>query len=73
VNEPSRLHPGAAPPLDCGVCGRRIGKTTTHVLLHDRRVICVRCRMHPDPRAYDGKVAAMGTRAGIAARLGLWS
>ncbi|HEY6706076.1 MAG TPA: hypothetical protein VJB61_00580 [Actinomycetota bacterium] len=72
VNEPARPHPGAAPPLDCAVCGRRIGKTRTHFLLNDQRVICERCRMRPDPRVYDDQVAAMGTRAGIAHVLGLW-
>jgi hypothetical protein len=68
VNEPARPHPGAAPPFDCAECSRRIGKTRTHWLLRDSRsVVCVRCylRNHDDAEC-------SGTRAGIAARLGLW-
>jgi hypothetical protein len=38
-----------APAFDCAACRRRIGKTTSHVLLGERgdhsadRLICVRC------------------------------
>jgi hypothetical protein len=46
-----RAHPMTrpAPAFDCAACGRRIGKTTSHVLLGERgdhsvdHLICVRC------------------------------
>lgn len=60
-----------APAFNCGMCGRRIGKTATHWKLREilARVICSRCIDKHD--LYD-KVDAHGTRAGIAAYLGLW-
>ncbi len=32
-----------APPIDCGRCGRRLGKRAPHYLLGDGRVVCGRC------------------------------
>jgi len=72
-----------APAFDCAFCGRRIGKTTTHYLIDGDRILCVRCLTKPvhaallpdcphrwhDPLDHKG---ASGTRAGIAAHLGLW-
>jgi hypothetical protein len=73
----------AAPPFDCARCRRRIGKTTTHYLIDGDRVVCVRClgrdahnELFPDcdVRWHDvgDHKGAAGTRAGIAAHLGLW-
>lgn len=61
----------SAPPFDCWHCGRRIGRTRTHYLLRGvlAQVCCVRCIDKHD--AYDA-VAHSGTRAGIAAQLGMW-
>jgi hypothetical protein len=72
-----------APPFDCHRCARRIGKDRTHYLLDTGRVICCRCltkpahaRLYPDcPHAWHDPLDhldAAGTRAGIAATLGLW-
>jgi hypothetical protein len=72
-----------APAFDCASCGRRIGKTATHTLIEGDRVICSRCltrsahaKLFPDcptrwhdPLDHSG---SCGTRAGIAAHLGLW-
>jgi hypothetical protein len=71
-----------APPFDCACCGRRIGKTT-HYLTQDGRVACSRCltrtahaTLFPGcPHAWHDTLdhlGAAGTRAGIAAHLGLW-
>lgn len=69
VNEPNRPHPRAAPPFDCALCGRHIGKRAPHWVLTDDRVICGRClEKHNLWNAYK----TFGTRAGIAALLGLW-
>ena len=39
---------GPAPALNCSVCGRRIGKTATHIANADAvAVICVRCAWNP--------------------------
>ncbi len=75
----------AAPAFDCAACGRRIGKTAGHNLLEDGRVLCTRClgtkRSHPSlfpdcPVAWhdlhDHARSVAGTRAGVAAVLGLW-
>ena len=78
-----KLHPKAAPGFDCARCGLPIGKNKTHFLIEGDRVVCVRCldkRGHTDlfpacPHAWhDGWDHDMmhGTRAGIAAHLGLW-
>ena len=60
-----------APAFDCGMCGRRIGKSAVHWVLAEvlRRVICSRCVDKHD--LYD-HVEMHDTRAGIAAHLGLW-
>ncbi len=60
-----------APAFDCALCGRRIGKTATHWILREvlRRVICTRCADKHD--LYD-RCEALGSRAGVAAELGLW-
>lgn len=75
----------AAPAFDCAACGRRIGKTAGHNLTDDGRVMCTRClgtrRLHRDlypecPVAwhdlFDHARGVAGTRAGVAAVLGLW-
>jgi hypothetical protein len=74
-----------APPLDCGICGRRIGKTAGHYLLAGRQLACGRCiergrilhgQVYPDcaARWHDllDHLDSTGTRAGIAHVLGLW-
>ncbi len=72
-----------APAFDCARCGRRIGKTAGHYLIEGDRVICSRCLAHPahaelfpgcERRWHDvlDHLQTTGTRAGIAARLGLW-
>ena len=74
----------AAPAFDCAVCKRTIGKTATHCLTDDKRVLCKRCawgknahaKLYPDcpvrwHDAYDHD-SCTGSRAGIAAHLGLW-
>lgn len=73
-----------APPLDCAVCGRRIGKTGGHYLLEGDQLACTRCAENRSlhaavfpgcPHAWHDlldHLEATGTRAGIAARLGLW-
>ena len=75
----------AAPAFDCAACGRRIGKTAGHNLLDDGRVLCSRClgtkALHRDlypgcPMAWHDLFGhargVAGTRAGVAAALGLW-
>lgn len=63
-----RMNP--APPFDCALCARRIGKTASHYLLSGQSVICVRCLDRHD--LYDEKSPGAGTRAGIARLLGVW-
>lgn len=58
-----------APAFDCAICHHRIGKHTTHYLLPDQRVICIRCVVRE--RAWD-LYTNQGSRAGIAHLLGLW-
>jgi hypothetical protein len=58
----------AAPAFDCANCGRRIGKAGCHWLINGEVVMCTRCVDSED--LYDG--AVHGTRAGIAAVLGVW-
>ena len=74
----------AAPALACDLCGRTIGKGRLHAMLTDQRVACSRCmldrRNHaaafPDCSTGWHDLAdhlrATGTRAGIAATLGVW-
>jgi len=50
----------AAPAFDCAACGRRIGKTAGHNVTDDGRVL------------FDHARGVAGTRAGVAAALGLW-
>ena len=72
-----------APASDCARCGRRIGRTAGHYLIKGDRVVCSRCL----DRAAHGELfpgcdvgwhdvldhkGSQGTRAGIAAHLGLW-
>lgn len=33
----------AVAPFDCAVCGRRIGKRTTHIVTETDVVCCIRC------------------------------
>ena len=73
-----------APPFDCARCHRRIAKRGLHHLIDGTAiVICGRCLgrdahadLFPDcPKQWHDMHdhdAAMGTRAGIAATLGLW-
>lgn len=72
-----------APALDCALCGRTIGKRGLHVLTEDRKVLCSRCTDRPaHARLYPGcphqwhdvydHPLSPGTRAGIAAHLGIW-
>lgn len=61
-----------APPFDCHQCGRRIGARRVHWVLGaraDPRVCCTRCI---EASAGWDAVAFAGTRAGVAAELGLW-
>jgi hypothetical protein len=67
VNLPNRAHPGAAPTFHCAECGRHIGKTRTHVLLDDDRVICTRCYLATHPPG-----VRLCSRAAAASLLGLW-
>ena len=75
----------AAPPLDCAVCARTIGKRAGHHLTEDRRILCTRCihrqevhaRLWPGCAhvwhdALDHTPTVAGTRAAIARILGLW-
>lgn len=57
-----------APAFDCHTCGRRIGKTRSHWLIGEH-VWCVRCVERSG--VYDD-ASAHGSRAGIAAVLGIW-
>lgn len=72
-----------APAFDCAMCGRRIGKTAGHYLIEGDRVVCGRCLgrdahtdLFPDcPIGWHDVLdheGSQGTRAGIAAHLGLW-
>lgn len=74
-----------APGFDCAACGRRIGKRGSHNITDDHRVICTRCmfdrRLHARfwptcPHGwhdmFDHTPSVAGTRAGVAALLGLW-
>jgi hypothetical protein len=73
-----------APPFDCARCGRRIAKRGIHHLIDGTRtVVCGRClskdthaALFPDcPKQWHDMLdhdASCGTRAGIAAVLGLW-
>lgn len=73
-----------APPFDCARCHRRIAKGAIHHLIGGTEtVICGRClgrdahaELFPECKVpwhdmYDHD-ASCGTRAGIAAHLGLW-
>lgn len=75
----------AAPAFFCTVCHRRIGKTAGHNITDRDEVICTRCanqpanhrRVAPDCRTswhdpHDHLRSVVGTRAGVAAVLGLW-
>jgi hypothetical protein len=61
-----------APPFDCWLCCRRIGKTAQHYLLRGAiaQVCCGRCIDKND--AYD-EVLVVASRAAMANRLELWS
>jgi hypothetical protein len=76
-----------APALSCGICGRRLGKAAGHYLLEGGHLACTWCiesgqrgghhaALYPDcpHRWHDllDHLATTGTRAGIAATLGLW-
>jgi hypothetical protein len=60
-----------APPIDCAICRRRLGKRATHYLLDDHRVVCGRCYVAGDERLWD-QLKSIGSRAGVAHVLGLW-
>ena len=75
-----------APPFDCAACARRIGRDRTHYQLSKvgNPVVCIRCaetrtlhsKFFPDcPHQWHDlfdHLDRVGTRAGIAAALGLW-
>ena len=72
-----------APALNCARCRRRIGKGAGHFLIEGDRVVCSRCLgkdAHADlfpecPKYWHDTIDHLdstGTRAGIAAHLGLW-
>lgn len=74
----------AAPEFECASCGRKIAKTKVHYLF-DSDVLCGRCveggqkghaSRYPDcpERWHDmyDHLRMHGTRAGIAAKLGVW-
>ena len=58
-----------APAFDCALCGQRIGTTRTHYVRPDQTVVCVGC---VDSRKLWDEITRHGTRAGIAAALGMW-
>ena len=59
-----------APPFDCAECGRRIGKVRPHLVLDDRRVVCIR---HHGEHYDAGRIASdLCTRAAAARILGVW-
>lgn len=58
-----------APPFDCADCGRRIGKDRTHLLLADRRVVCIR---HHDAYLDTPAAPRLCSRAAAARLLGVW-
>lgn len=84
VNEPGTQHPHSAPQLECSLCDRVIGKAAAHFLIDGSHVLCGRCsratdahaRLFPDcpERWHDifDHPISQGTRAGIAAALGIW-
>lgn len=74
-----------APALDCHACRKTIPKRRGHNLTEDNHVLCMTClgdkRLHsslwPDcPHTwhdnYDHTPSVAGTRAGVAAVLGVW-
>jgi hypothetical protein len=61
-----------APAFDCADCRRRIGKMRTHWIMLGGEVICIHCHESRYARTRIDEHLAHGTRAGIAARLGLW-
>lgn len=74
----------AAPPRDCHICHRRIGKSAGHYLLEGAQLACTRCvetrslhgQVFPDcpHRWHDllDHLDSTGTRACMAHVLGLW-
>jgi hypothetical protein len=61
-----------APVFGCADCGRLIGKKRSHWLSPGSRVICIRCHEDRYGRTHRDDHLCHGTRAGIAAHLGLW-
>lgn len=73
----------AAPAFDCALCRRHIGKRALHHCTDDGRVVCSRClgtAAHAKlfrgcPEQWHDVLdhpSCFGSRAGIAAHLGLW-
>lgn len=73
----------AAPAFDCARCRRRVGKDATHYLIESDLVVCNRCLGRDAHTALFGEcehrwhdtldhLVASGTRAGVAATLGIW-
>lgn len=58
-----------APPFDCDDCGRRIGKTSTHLILDDGRVVCIR---HHDEHNDASRITHHASRAWAARAKGIW-
>jgi hypothetical protein len=72
-----------APAFECARCARRIGKRRTHYLVGAGRVVCALCLERPhhaglfpdcgkDWHDVLDHLVTSGTRAGVAAHLGLW-
>lgn len=60
----------AAPPFDCAMCNKRIGKERTHWQIKNRPgLICAACL---DKHDLYNDIECSGTRAGMAAVRGLW-
>lgn len=59
----------AAPLFHCAACDRRIGKERMHFLSKAGAVLCVGCVDQGD--LYD-QMQCSGSRAAIAATLGIW-
>jgi hypothetical protein len=69
VQVPAKPHPGAAPQLNCELCGHLIAKGKALALLKDRRVTCLRCL---DRHDLYNSLDCIGNRAAVACLLDIW-